>query len=378
MKSPLLLTGLVVSVLAASLLVPAPARADAVADRKEQLALHDRVMPGAEKDPKAALTEYQKFIDGHPDFTPAFAMYLYFDMSTIHRKYLKDAPAAIADLDKGLAKYPDVPHRMLLVATKGDILNRNARAAEAETMFEEQWPDVKDVGWLATILPPYSATLKLQHKEDKVPALWRGAVEDNLASLGGKIGGTLLPGLIQSLLQNSQEEEALSWSKLAFQVAPFKEEEINKTMQLLVKGWTTKNLSAAAGQEFVKSLQDPKAPNPLAPVPAPKIDPRLWNEQFAVLNAARTEPVEAKITMLIVAGRFREAMLLARRQIVDHPESADGSLQAARVFKAADLNLVRANALLEFIKTGQGENPLIAFFEQPEAAPTVGAPTATP
>jgi hypothetical protein len=34
------------------------------------------------------------------------------------------------------------------------------------------------------------------------------------------------------------------------------------------------------------------------------------------------------------------------------------------VLKAADLNLVRANALLSFLQTKQGENPLPGFYKQ--------------
>ncbi len=38
--------------------------------------------------------------------------------------------------------------------------------------------------------------------------------------------------------------------------------------------------------------------------------------------------------------------------------------QVARVFKAKDLNLVRGNQFLEYARTGKGENPLSAFWDE--------------
>jgi len=40
--------------------------------------------------------------------------------------------------------------------------------------------------------------------------------------------------------------------------------------------------------------------------------------------------------------------------------------EVARVFKAKDLNLVRANQFLNYAKTGEGENPLAGFWEEAE------------
>lgn len=47
-----------------------------------------------------------------------------------------------------------------------------------------------------------------------------------------------------------------------------------------------------------------------------------------------------------------------------HAEATIGIIKAYRMLKAADLSLVRANALLAFLQTKQGENPLPGFYEQ--------------
>ena len=67
-----------------------------------------------------------------------------------------------------------------------------------------------------------------------------------------------------------------------------------------------------------------------------------------------------------VQGKMRDAMMTARRTLLEHPTADNSSavLEMARVFKAADLNLVHANAFLQYFQAGKGANPLDDFFKQ--------------
>jgi hypothetical protein len=63
-------------------------------------------------------------------------------------------------------------------------------------------------------------------------------------------------------------------------------------------------------------------------------------------------------------------MATARALMLDQPQSNAGMLEVCRVFKAHDLNFQRANAFLEFCKTGQGEDPTVAFLKETAAQVT--------
>lgn len=56
-------------------------------------------------------------------------------------------------------------------------------------------------------------------------------------------------------------------------------------------------------------------------------------------------------------------MKLAWQMAQAEPDSPQAAAQVCRVFKAADLNLVRAQAFLVWTQ-GQGENPVPAFLAQ--------------
>jgi len=74
--------------------------------------------------------------------------------------------------------------------------------------------------------------------------------------------------------------------------------------------------------------------------------------------------------MHVMLGEHGDAMLIARRLLLDNPSKGNvAALEMARVFKAADLNMVRANALLQYMQTGQGINPTDEFFKQYPAGP---------
>ena len=71
------------------------------------------------------------------------------------------------------------------------------------------------------------------------------------------------------------------------------------------------------------------------------------------------------ISVLIVQGDLHEAMTQAKRLLIDNPTAPEGAQQICRVFKAADLNTIRANAFIAYLG-GEGTNPMTAFFKEHE------------
>ena len=81
-----------------------------------------------------------------------------------------------------------------------------------------------------------------------------------------------------------------------------------------------------------------------------------------------------RVLAYLLLGRLREAMTAARQAIVDDKGGPSGALEIARVFKAADGNLIRGNQWLDFFKDGKGVNPIEAFFKEYLAAPAPAEP----
>lgn len=75
----------------------------------------------------------------------------------------------------------------------------------------------------------------------------------------------------------------------------------------------------------------------------------------------------ARIAMQIVLGQTREAILDARAMLLKNPKSPAAVREVARVFKAADGDVARANAALLFYRDAEGADPLKTFFAEAPA-----------
>ena len=117
------------------------------------------------------------------------------------------------------------------------------------------------------------------------------------------------------------------------------------------------------GAEFLKALQDSAAPNPLKEVPLPPIDKAKLKEAQQTLS---DRAVQTRVINHLLLGENGQAMLAARRMLLDDPakKGNEAATEMARVLKAVDLNVLRANALVQYLQTGQGVNPLDEFFKQ--------------
>ena len=127
---------------------------------------------------------------------------------------------------------------------------------------------------------------------------------------------------------------------------------------------------------FAQAQTDPATLNPLDGVPLPQLDMAPPRAQLADPNA-KLSPV-VRLTCLLMVGDYRGAMVLARSRLVVDVGNHDNALQVARVFKAKDADIARANQFLAYYQAGQGDNPLPAFLKETQAGGTGGDVAAMP
>ena len=118
----------------------------------------------------------------------------------------------------------------------------------------------------------------------------------------------------------------------------------------------------------------------------PPADARVLSGFLAASNAV-SQDREVRVSVLLWLGRNREAMEAATSGADKPPADAKSErkrvmLEAARVFKAHDLSLRRANAYLAWAGNPEGQSPVEAFLRETpawegtakEAVPAGGAP----
>jgi tetratricopeptide (TPR) repeat protein len=339
--------------------------ADAAADNVAESALLKKAEAMRVAQPEAAIAELQQFAAAHPQLNPERMSLLDIAISGIYFDDLKAPEKAIAAIDTGLAR-SDQPYSYLpLTSYKINYLARSDRHAEAIALFQKELPKLiaeptSDFAYLRGALNSYELSARKAGKQDEFIATLRRILTQQPQLVAYRVpGARVVDQLVNS---PGKEAEALSWAKLYWMTCDFDETSINDATALLQKAWVAKDTNTAKSMAFLKALQDSAAPNPLKDVPLPPLDEGKLRESLKTLPA---NSLHSRITLLLLLGEDGNAMLEARRLLLDDP--AKGTVAAremARVFKASDLSLVRANAFLQYFQTSQGANPLDEFFKE--------------
>jgi len=353
-------------------------RADVASNRKATDQFLQQIDKQRTTDPAAALQAVQQFQTQHADMVEPRQADLTAEIATIYFENLKDTAKALATLDAGIAKYKSPRGRLPLITQECIIISKTKGQSAGIAYFKEELPQYladPNPNYFAQTLPLYSWLVKTGGKPDDMVLVLRQAI-------------TVHPGLIENervgaaLAENllgvaGHEAEALGYAKLYWMTCNFDEKSINTGASILQKVWMAKDLNAAQGNAFLKAMQDNSAANPLKEAAPATVDAAAIQNEWKVLPANADHE---RITLLLLQGKYGDAMLVARRMLLDNPtgDTSNGALEIARVFKAADLNLVQANAFLKYFKDGQGDNPLDAFFKQyPAGTASQTAPVAT-
>ena len=340
-------------------------------------------------DPKAAAQLVQQALNQVSD--PNVAADFYTLLASIQTNDLKQPDEALKLLDFALPLFQKaenkVPphHWMTMVAAKANALAAQKKGVEAEAFLKENWPLLVQASQSANAysqraardtLQAYAAALAAQDKEAQFTQVLGQFLRHSPQFLNFWPGNTenwLLTELQSRLQKQEKWDEALSWAKLSYQLAPFDKKEIERSTQTLNKIWAAREDFAAAGV-FSRAQTDAALPNPLAKVPLPPLSDegkailQKWiadmeGRQVVEFRVERTRDIVKARIALGTPGDLSEAMKTAVKLLKEHPESQEGSLLVCRVFKAADSNLIRANAFLSYMG-GEGANPIPEFLEE--------------
>ncbi len=201
-------------------------------------------------------------------------------------------------------------------------------------------------------LHEYDARFRLGDRAGALDTLAQGALYYPQVLLQRGFFSRYIPALQAA----GMSREALSAAKGAFACCAFSEAEIKSATDALIKSWAALGELEKASA-FLAAQEDPEKGNPLDQVPWPRINED--DKQFMLENTAGN--VLAQIQVLLYCGDCDEALNQATAGLGDAKEAkqiADCIERIARCLKGKDLNLARANAFLDYAKSGEGQNPL--------------------
>ncbi len=351
-----------------------PCAADKGADLKALDEAIKRVTPVATANPKQAVAEWTRFLQERPDVDPSVAVVVGTYLTDLHLYRLNDAKAAAEICDAQIPKCAESPFVICAVGDRAKVFVAQKNGADAEALCEKYWELYPQTFWIHAnkFLYQYCLALEQQGKNARVPALiTRGLREfPQLLDEGMQApNGWAYERMIRCLIAENEVDQALQWAKLRFVTCTFDTAAIERCTRSLMSAWTAKDPSQQAAKAFADAQKDPAKTNPLAAVPLPEVDAEA-RKKIALRGVAGSPAAEfhARITLALFNGAVREAMTEARYQMIDSPDSPAGVQEICRVLKAADCGVARANAFIDFVKTGNGANPLDAFFKEHPAS----------
>jgi len=302
---------------------------------------------------------YQRLIREHPD--TVYAGHAYLGLAKVHVG-LREDQEALAALDQVLNNFSSPALVGAAAVQKVTVLiHRFSMYEEAIQLAEDQ------LAALGEFMQPFDRrvmVVQLTYAYDKA-----GQTEKALATYNDYLPTTpallTLPLYFERLfdlqIKLGKPDEALTTARLGYALCAFEQSAIESMSNLVKKAYASRGEIFKATQ-FFAAQENPEQPNPLAEVPMPQVS----EDQLAQMLQASGTDSRLQVCSQLYASRYQEAMMAAQEAMAQ--ADAQGMIAAlnevARVFKARDLNLVRANQFLNYAKTGQGQNPLASFWEE--------------
>lgn len=366
----------------AAAVAPDGAPAKPLTDEQKRIDFHDnKLSPRVAKDFPGALASIQQFLDDNPGFdhwqrvqlVGRAGFLLYINTPEAKRAQVEAPSLQVIDdeiaqvkANKTLSASDRERDLRNLSTNKLMLLIEAKRGDQAGQEFDYWWPIVlRSPDWSGNW---YGFARQVRHLQNKP----QQAVDDLTGAFSARVGTQgVFPtdislALTDELLAQGRGEEAASWAKLSFLMCPFREGDIQDATKAVTRALSAGELSVAKANLFAQAQTDPAAPNPLAKVPLPKLDEAPLR---AVLADAKSQaPLDTRLTCLMLTGDYRGAMVLAKSQLMQDVGNQDNALEVARIFKAKDGGIARANAFLAYYGQGQGDNPIPAFLKETQAA----------
>lgn len=316
----------------------------------------------------------------------------------------KDPKAAIETYDLGLQKYKDQPASAILLEGKVRTLVDTGRADEAVAALKPQieflFKAVEGGHPHHILMSSLSLRqLVIAQQDDKngeagtkesiallQRILWQLPVYlfEHQQGAGTWENGWMYDRLIDALIKSGKNEEALSWAKLYYATCAFDEESIGRATRALGRAWAA-NDDFGASSRFAKAQAAtpegnaaPKNPLTEVPLPTPAVDllPKVEAAEKTLQNALRVgQDQDGRTSRALInvylsrgdAASLKLAITTAKNLLKTMPDRPEGAQEICRIFKAHDLNTVRANAFIAYLG-GEGKNPLLDLNRELEAA----------
>jgi hypothetical protein len=345
------------------------------ADNKEWQQVKLAAKADLAENPAQAIDTYKRFFGSralHPNVGAAVT-------AAIAELYvgLKDEANAVRIYDWAAKEYQGVPAAARLVPGRVALLRLQKKPGEAVTLLNSEWDNVMREAALDAGLAKSALEQKVElSRERKKPEGAIGALENALVQspvLSSTPEGSWVFQILTDLLfEAGRGKDAVGVARLAFEECGFDKYNIENASVFLTRVWRNQDPSGKEGEAFAAAQSvaadsaEGKKANPLFNYPIPKIEDGVWQD---ALKQLPTGSARLRINVLIAAGEYGTAMQEAEAFYAQYGDKGGASatigiIEACRVLKAADLNLVRANALLAFLQTKQGENPLPGFYKQ--------------
>lgn len=344
-------------------------------------ALVKKIRDTPDQAPETSLAQYREFLKT-PMLPADIARLCAERIMWLQYRRLNDIEGALATGKQVQQAYADnVEVGIYLQAQAANILVAANRLAEAGALVKGQWQRVpKEASAYAfqTVLKPVIAIMEKQDKADEIVTtlsdvmIARPILLDT-SDRGPSEGAAnwFYDKLIDTLIDAGRFDEALGWAKLRLTVSTTDEPAIKTVTDGVAHVYTSKTLKSDIADGFRKAFEDDKLKNPLADVKLPKIEQAKIDagQEYDTRNAQPQWLNHDKYSLLIASGNVRRAMVAAKRALMEKPDSKFAIAEISRIFKAADLNMVRSRAFPDAYKNGTGAEMINAFLAQAAAAP---------
>lgn len=372
-------------------LVTSPARADEASDWTALEAVKKQ-NGDTSHDPQGAITQLQA-LQNSRTLHPILAAEVAWEVAEIQRTQLKQPEQARQGLDTLLRAVqaqpkPVYPVEVLYLEGEAASLLDQNKAGAAQKLLSDNMALIQAAGASGHPHMEQFASRCLERLCDAQAALRQeGAKPDDTITLlqtsFSQMPNLLDPAhaqstdwqtgwmyerLMKELSAAGRPEEALSWGKLYFEESAFDQVAIARAVKALSVVWGQQD-ELAKVRAFAQAQGDAQGiANPLVEVALPKLPLDATKAELEKRQAQRrmgpwSGQVPPLITLHIALGQWREAMRLAQSLVVDDPGDTQGPQQVARVFKAKDGSVARANAFLGYLQ-GKAPNPVPAFMKE--------------
>ncbi len=377
---------------------PVSARADEGSDWTALIATRQQIGDDTFKNkPQEAVTQLQAFYQGRK-LHPILAAEVVLQVAEITRTQLKQPDEAMKMLEAGWQEVrakpdPALPVEVMYLEGEAATLSGQKQEAEAQKLLHDNF---KIIQAAATCGHPHMevyASRALQRLSDAQNAVRPAGAkpDDTIALLEEALTempvflnperqksinwseGWMYERLVDALSKAGREPEALSWGRLFFAEAAFDQSSIERATKSLGGVWAKGNdLAKVRAFAVAQAGGEGAAASPLTGVAFPKFEAN--GAVAAQLKALRTLQangpwrgrVASIITLEIALQQWRGAMEDAQGLLVEDASAPDGPQQVARVFKAKDGLVVRANVFLAYLQD-KAPNPVPAFLKEADA-----------